>query len=87
MPATRMHLSVLDATCGAKIIDDTAPSLTQQLQRLTMLMQIPAVGRAALLLSEIGELGPEGRSAFTVLMGALCATEPRPICLCGAGRA
>ena len=51
MPATRMRLSVLDATCGAKIIDDSynaSPNSTAA--ALDVLMQMPAEGRRIALI-------------------------------------
>ena len=88
MPATRMRLSVLDATCGAKIIDDSynaSPNSTAA--ALDVLMQMPAEGRRIALIGEIGELGPEEKRLHGYVGAYIAAKNPDLVAFIGTGAA
>ena len=88
MPATRMRLSVLDATCGAKIIDDSynaSPNSTAA--ALDVLMQMPAEGRRIALIGEIGELGPEEKRLHGYVGAYIAAKNPDLVAFVGTGAA
>ena len=86
--ATRMRLSVLDATCGAKIIDDSynaSPNSTAA--ALDVLMQMPAEGRRIALIGEIGELGPEEKRLHGYVGAYIAAKNPDLVAFVGTGAA
>lgn len=88
MQATRMRLSVLDATCGAKIIDDSynaSPNSTAA--ALDVLMQMPTTGRRIALIGEIGELGSEEKRLHGYVGAYIAAKNPDLVAFVGTGAA